>query len=197
MREINLFFKRLFDIFSCSVAVIILLPLFLGVVIAIRIESKGAVIFKQKRLGKGGKEFEIYKFRTMIPNAEFIGEGLRVSSENDPRITKVGRFLRATSLDELPQLFNVILGTMSVVGPRPPVVYHPYKGYQNYPEWGKKRFTMRPGITGLAQVTVRNSVSWDERIRIDNTYVENFSFLGDLKIIFHTFDRVLGKKNVY
>ena len=130
----------------------------------------------------------------MIVNAEHIGDGLRVREDGDPRITKIGRFLRATSLDELPQLMNVVLGTMSLVGPRPPVTYHPYKGYENYPEWAKKRFNMRPGITGLTQATVRNSVSWDERIKVDNEYVDKFNILFDIKILFMTVIRVLKKK---
>ena len=122
----------------------------------------------------------------MVLNAEKLGDGLVVQSEDDPRITKVGKLLRKTSLDELPQLFNILLGQMSLIGPRPPVTYHPYNGYENYPERAKKRFQMRPGITGLAQVEKRNSATWDERIEIDIDYVENFSLLLDLKILFKT-----------
>jgi lipopolysaccharide/colanic/teichoic acid biosynthesis glycosyltransferase len=133
----------------------------------------------------------------MIVNAENLGEGLRVSTEDDPRITKVGKVLRATSLDELPQLINVVKGDMSLVGPRPPATYHPYDGYANYPEWAKKRFEMRPGITGLAQVNVRNSVSWNERIEVDNQYVDAFGIWLDAKIILRTFYRIVKPENVY
>ena len=133
----------------------------------------------------------------MIVNAERIGEGLRVSSENDPRITKIGRFLRKTSLDELPQIINVMRGDMSLVGPRPPVVYFPYDGYKNYPDWAKKRFEMRPGITGLAQCTIRNSASWDDRIKVDVKYIEKFSILLDLKILIKTIHKVFERENIY
>lgn len=197
MKKTQLFIKRITDVFVSCIAFIILLPLFLIVSIAIKCTSKGPVFFFQKRLGLNGKVFKIIKFRTMIVNAEFIGEGLRVSSESDNRITSVGRFLRATSFDELPQLINVIIGNMSIVGPRPPVTYHPYKGYDNYPDWAKKRFEMRPGITGLAQATVRNSASWDERIIIDNQYIDKFSLFFDIKILFLTIKRVLKSDDVY
>lgn len=197
MRTINLGLKRLADIVLSTIGIIVLSPILIIVAIAIKVSAPGPILFKQERLGKNGKPFYIYKFRTMIVNAEHIGEGLRVSTENDPRITKVGKFLRATSLDELPQLFNVVQGTMSLVGPRPPVTYHPYDGYKNYPEWAKKRFSMRPGITGLTQATVRNSVSWDERIKVDNKYVDKFNILFDIKILFMTVERVLKKEDIY
>lgn len=151
----------------------------------------------QERLGKDGKVFKIIKFRTMIVNAEHMGDGLRVKEGTDPRITKIGRFLRKTSLDELPQLFNTLAGSMSLVGPRPPATYHPYNGYENYPIWAKKRFQMRPGVTGLAQATVRNSASWDERIRIDNEYIDKFNVLFDIKILFMTVARVLRSSDIY
>lgn len=197
MRKFQLLVKRLFDISASFVALLILSPLFLIVGIAIKLTSKGPVFFKQNRLGLNGKTFEIYKFRTMVVNAENIGDGLRVKSESDSRITGVGRILRATSIDELPNLVNVFLGSMSLVGPRPPVTYHPYKGYENYPEWAKKRFQMRPGITGLAQATVRNAATWDERIVIDNQYVDRFSLLLDVKILLLTVKRVLKSSDIY
>lgn len=197
MRKIQLFIKRLFDILISSVALLVLSPIFLFIAIAIKLTSKGPVLFKQERLGKNGKIFKILKFRTMIVNAEHIGEGLRVSSEKDPRITEIGRILRATSLDELPNLMNTVIGDMSLVGPRPPVTYHPYPGYENYPEWAKKRFEMRPGITGLAQSTVRNSASWDKRIKIDNEYVQKFSLYLDIKVLFLTVKRVLKSEDIY
>lgn len=197
MRKVNLIIKRIFDIILSLSGIILFLPFFLIITIGIKFTSKGPVLFRQERLGKSGKVFEIFKFRTMIINAENIGEGLMISDENDPRITKIGKFLRATSLDEIPQLFNVLLGTMSLVGPRPPVTYHPYQKYEGYPEWAKKRFEMYPGITGLSQVTVRNSVPWVERIKVDNEYIEKFNILLDMKILFSTIISVIKKENIY
>ena len=159
--------------------------------------SEGPVFFKQKRLGKDGKVFDIIKFRTMIVNAEKIGDGLTVKSEDDSRITKVGKLLRKTSLDELPQLINVLKGDMSLVGPRPPATYFPYDGYENYPEWAKRRFDMRPGMTGLAQITVRNSVVWDKRIVIDNIYIDEFNILLDTKILLLTVARIIKPQSIY
>lgn len=197
MRNLQLFIKRFADVAVSLVAVIVLSPVFLIVAVAIKCSSKGPVFFLQERLGRHGKPFKIYKFRTMVVNAEHIGEGLRVSSEKDSRITGVGRVLRATSLDELPQLLNVLGGSMSIVGPRPPVTYHPYKGYEGYPEAFKKRFVMRPGITGLAQATVRNAATWDERIVIDNQYVDRFSLWLDIKVLFLTVKSVFRSKDIY
>ena len=197
MRELNLFIKRLIDLFGSFIGSIIISPILIIIALLIKLTSKGPVFFKQERLGKEGKIFKILKFRTMVVNAEKIGDGLSVKSENDNRITKIGKLLRATSLDELPQLFNVILGQMSLVGPRPPVTYFPYDGYNNYPEWAKKRFTMRPGVTGLTQVTVRNSVSWDERIKVDNEYIDSFNVWFDIKLLFRTLGRIFKSENIY
>lgn len=197
MRDLNLFIKRIIDFFGSLIGSIIISPVLIIIALLIKLTSKGPVFFKQERLGKEGKTFKILKFRTMIVNAEKIGDGLSVKSENDNRITKIGKLLRATSLDELPQLFNVILGQMSLVGPRPPVIYFPYDGYNNYPEWAKKRFTMRPGVTGLTQVTVRNSVSWDERIKVDNEYIDSFNVWFDIKLLFRTVARIFKSENIY
>lgn len=197
VREMNLFIKRLIDFFGSLIGSIIISPILIVIALLIKLTSKGPVFFKQERLGKDGKTFKILKFRTMVVNAEKIGDGLSVKSENDNRITRIGRLLRATSLDELPQLFNVILGQMSLVGPRPPVTYFPYDGYNNYPEWAKKRFTMRPGVTGLTQVTVRNSVSWDERIKVDNEYIDSFNVWFDIKLLFRTLGRIFKSQNIY
>lgn len=197
MRKLNLWIKRAFDIAASLLALIILSPVFLIIAIIIKATSKGPVFFLQERLGKEGRTFRIIKFRTMVVNAEHIGEGLRVSSESDSRITKIGRVLRKLSFDELPNLFNTLAGSMSLVGPRPPVTYYPYNGYDNYPEWAKKRFTMRPGITGLAQATVRNSATWDERIHIDNKYVDSFSCWLDVKVLALTVLRVIKPENIY
>lgn len=197
MKKMQLLIKRFTDIFVSVIVLIVLSPVFLIIAILIKMTSKGPVFFRQERLGKRGKIFKILKFRTMVVNAEHLGEGLRISSERDPRITAIGRILRATSLDELPNLVNTFLGDMSLVGPRPPVTYHPYPGYGNYPEWAKKRFEMRPGITGLAQVMVRNSASWDDRIKIDNQYIQNFSIGLDIKVLFLTVKKVLKSENIY
>src|SRR5699024_6567109 len=168
MGKTNLIIKRSLDLAGSIIGTILISPFLLFIALVIKLTSKGPVLFKQKRLGKKGEEFKVLKFRTMVVNAEKIGDGLTVKNNNDNRITEVGKLLRSTSLDELPQLFNVISGKMSLVGPRPPVTYFPYNGYKSYPEWAKKRFNMRPGVTGLTQITVRNSVSWDERIKVDN-----------------------------
>lgn len=197
MLKINLIIKRIIDVIGSFMGIILLSPLLIILSVLIKLDSKGPVIFKQERLGKNGKTFNIFKFRTMIINAENIGDGLSVKSDNDSRITKVGNFLRKTSLDEIPQLFNVLKGDMSLVGPRPPVTYFPYNGYENYPEWAKKRFEFKPGVTGLTQVTVRNSVSWDERIKVDLKYIDNFSIIKDVKLIFRTAYRVIKPESIY
>ncbi|MDU2218971.1 sugar transferase [Finegoldia magna] len=190
------FFKRILGLIFSLVGFIILIPIFLIISILIKLTSKGSIFFKQERIGRNGKVFNMYKFRTMIVNAENIGDGIRVRSKNDPRITKIGKILRRTSLDELPQLINVIKGDMSLVGPRPPVTYHPYNGYNNYPENAKKRFIVRPGLTGLSQIKYRNGVSWDKRIEIDVKYTENISFLEDIKIILATIKIVFKPVNI-
>lgn len=165
--------------------------------IAIKIESNGPVFFKQERLGFKGTTFNIIKFRSMVENAEKIGDGLKVKTKEDPRITETGKFLRKTSLDELPQLFNVLKGEMSLVGPRPPATYHPYEGYSNYPKWAKKRFEMKPGITGFAQVEARNAVPWETRIKYDNKYIENFTLVFDFKILFRTIKEIFKPTSLY
>lgn len=197
MLKINLFVKRIMDFFTSLIGIIVLLPILSILIILIKLDSKGPVFFKQERLGQHGKIFNIYKFRTMIENAENIGSGLTVRSEKDSRITKVGVFLRRTSLDEIPQLFNVLKGEMSLVGPRPPVIYFPYRGYNGYPNWAKKRFQFKPGITGLSQITVRNSVPWNDRIRVDLEYIEKFNIYEDIKIILKTFVKVMSPESVY
>ena len=197
MRKINLFLKRVIDLLGGTVGLILLAIPFLIIAIKIKRDSPGPVFFKQERLGKNGVPFFIIKFRTMVVNAEHIGTGLRVKNDTDDRITKIGHFLRKTSLDELPQLINVWKGDMSLVGPRPPVTYHPYKGYECYPENRKKRFEMRPGMTGLAQVEVRNSVGWDERMVYDVRYVEQFNIVLDIRILLKTVKRVLKSDSIY
>lgn len=196
MRTFNLIVKRLIDFFGSLIGMIIISPILISIALSIKLTSKGPVFFRQERLGKSGKVFKIVKFRTMVVNAENIGDGLWVKSGNDNRITRVGKFLRATSLDELPQLFNVIMGQMSLVGPRPPVTFHPYK-FEEYNDFQRRRFEMRPGITGLTQVTVRNSVTWDERIPSDVKYVERFNVWLDIETLFKTFFKVIGRESIY
>lgn len=181
------FAKRVMDIFMALMIFIISLPFLLIIAIAIKIDSKGPVIFKQKRLGKKGKAFNIYKFRTMVVNAEAAG----VYSDNkDPRITRVGNILRKTSLDELPQVVNILKGDMSFVGFRPPLTYHPWP-FDQYTEEQKVMFAVRPGITGWAQIHGRKTVEWHKRIEMNVWYAENISFALDVKIFFKTILKVL------
>jgi len=161
----------------------------------IKIEDGGKVFFKQERVGKNTKVFKIIKFRSMVENATKMKGGHSIY-ENDPRITKIGKFLRKTSLDELPQLFNIIKGDMSFIGPRPPLTFYP-KDYHEYEDWVKVRFQMRPGMTGLAQVNGRNDIDWYERFKYDVEYVKKWSLLFDLKIIVNTVKTVFSKKGIY
>lgn len=196
MIKLQLLIKRILDFIGSLLGLIVLSPLFIIIAILIKLTSEGPVFFKQERLGINGTVFKIVKFRTMVVNAENIGDGIRVKNENDARITGIGKVLRTTSLDELPQLWNVLKGEMSLVGPRPPLTYHPYK-FEQYSEWQRKRFLMKPGMTGLSQVTVRNSVPWDERIEFDIKYVENFSLLLDIKILIKTLIKIFKKESIY
>ncbi len=196
MRKLNLIIKRLIDFFGSLIGLIIISPLLIIITLLIKLTSKGPVFFRQERLGKNGKVFRIIKFRTMIVNAEKIGTGLFVKTEQDNRITRIGKILRSTSLDELPQLLNVISGQMSLVGPRPPVPHHPYT-YIDYSGFQRKRFVMKPGITGLSQVTVRNSVSWDDRILFDVKYIEKFNIWLDIVILFKTLKRLFRSEGIY
>lgn len=194
----NKFLKRFFDIIVCLIAVVVLLPVWVIIAVAIKIDSKGPVLFKQDRRTKNGKIFKMYKFRSMVVNAEKMAEGL-FNYENDPRVTKVGRFLRNTSLDELPQLFNVIKGDLSIVGPRPCVTYE-LGDFDTLNKKYKKRFEMRGGITGLAQVKGRNENSWDEKVTFDNEYIDKFKKQGvwlDIKILFGTVAKVFKKQDIY
>lgn len=189
------YIKCLIDFILALASSVVLLPLFLIIAILIKLESKGPVFFLQDRLGKDGKVFKIYKFRTMVDGAINLGSGLRTDA-NDPRITKIGNLLRRTSLDELPQLINILKGEMSFIGPRPPVPYHPRK-YEEYSAEQKKRFQVRPGMSGYAQVVLRNSGTWDERIVYDVKYVECMSFCFDLYIFFMSIYVVIKRENIY
>lgn len=181
-------FKRTFDVCSAVAATVLLSPVLLATAIVIKIDSKGPVIFKQQRLGLGGKPFWIYKFRSMTVGAEKQGTGV-YSFKGDARITKVGKIIRATSIDELPQLWNIIKGDMALIGPRPALTYHPWP-YEQYTEHQKHMFDVRPGITGWAQVNGRKEVPWPERIELNIEYVNKMSLAMDVKIIFLTFYKV-------
>ena len=184
------FFKRFFDILFSLLILLILSPVLLIVAIAIKIDSKGPVIFKQKRIGRKGKVFNIYKFRSMCVNAEHTGSGV-YSGKDDARVTRVGKFLRATSIDELPQAVNILKGDMSFIGPRPPLTYHPWP-IEEYTDEQKKMFDVRPGITGWAQVNGRKGVEWHDRIKLSVWYVEHLTMWLDIKIFFLTFFKVLS-----
>lgn len=179
--------KRLIDIFGSTIGLIVLSPLFLVVAIAIKLDSKGPVFFKQARLGLYGREYKIFKFRTMCQNAERMSGGL-YSFAGDSRITKVGNWLRNTSIDELPQLINVFIGKMSLVGPRPPVTYE-LGDFETLNRRYKNRFRVKPGMTGLAQVVGRNGNTWDYKVNFDNQYIEKLMTTGiwtDIVILFKT-----------
>ena len=182
------FLKRTIDIVLALCILIISSPILLLISVAIKLESKGPVIFKQKRIGLGGKVFEIYKFRSMCVGAEKTGTGV-YSEKGDPRITKVGKFLRATSADELIQVVNILKGDMSFIGPRPPLTYHPWE-FSQYTDEQKRMFNTRPGITGWAQINGRKAVEWNRRIQLNVWYVDNLSFWLDVKILFMTVFKV-------
>jgi len=191
MSKIHDLMKRIFDIIFGILGILLVSPLFIVIAIAIKLDSKGSIFFKQARLGLNGEPYYIYKFRSMVENAENIGTGL-FNYENDPRVTKIGNFLRNTSLDEFPQFINIIKGDMSFVGPRPPVSYE-LGDYNDFDDNLKKCFTVKPGVTGLAQVSGRNELSWDEKITYNLRYIENFYKLGliyDIKLIILTVFKV-------
>ena len=187
------YIKRFFDIFASLIGIVLLSPIMLITAVVIKLDSNGPVIFKQERLGKGGKVFLIYKFRSMCPGAEGMGTG-QCSFADDPRVTKVGKFIRATSIDELPQLFNILKGEMSFIGPSPPLTYHPWSVDEYTPEQFHM-FDVRPGITGWAQINGRKDVEWHERIRLNNYYVQNYSLFLDIKILFITAFKVLKNED--
>lgn len=180
--------KRLLDITISAIGIIVLALPMLIIALIIKIDSPGPVLFKQKRIGYKGKVYEIRKFRSMCIGAEQQGSGV-YSGKGDPRVTRVGNFLRKTSLDEIPQLFNTLVGDMALIGPRPPLTYHPWP-YEEYTDNQKRMFEVRPGITGWAQVNGRKGVEWHKRIQLNVWYVDNVSFLLDLKIFFMTIFKV-------
>ena len=182
--------KRIID---CVIAFLVLvvgaIPMLL-VALIIKLDSPGPVLFRQQRIGKGGKVFEILKFRSMCQGAEHTGSGV-YSGKGDARVTRVGRLIRAASIDELPQCINILRGDMSLIGPRPPLTYHPWP-YEEYTDEQKRMFEVRPGITGWAQVHGRKDVEWHKRIELNVWYVDHVSFLLDVKIFFATIFKVLS-----
>lgn len=195
--------KRFFDFLLSLIGIVVLSPIFLIIAILIKIDDpKGPVFYSQVRVGIHGKKFKMYKFRSMVSNADELLQKLQEKNEvtgamfklkNDPRITKVGRVIRKYSLDELPQLINVIGGTMALVGPRPPLVNE----VEQYTDYDKQRLLVKPGCTGLWQVGGRNDVNFDEMVHLDLEYIQNRSFILDLKIIIKTFVIIIKPNGAY
>ena len=199
-----LFIKRLIDIIGSIIGIIVLSPVFIIVSIAIKIEDpKGKVIFGHKRVGKGGKLFPCLKFRSMFANAEEMKKHFTPAQKkeyeetfklkDDPRVTKVGKFIRKTSLDELPQLFNILIGQMTIVGPRPIVT----KELEFYGEYAKYYESVKPGLTGLWQVKGRSDTTYEERVELDMEYVSTRNIFKDIYIIFMTAIKVIKKDGAY
>ena len=181
--------KRLIDcLISLFVLIVGAIPMLL-VALVIRIDSPGPALFRQKRIGMDGRVFEILKFRSMCQGAEHTGSGV-YSGKGDARVTRIGKIIRATSIDELPQVLNVLKGDMALIGPRPPLTYHPWP-YEEYTEEQKRMFEVRPGVTGWAQVHGRKDVEWHRRIELNVWYVDHVSFWLDVKIFFMTIFKVL------
>lgn len=191
-KRLQLFLKRVLDLTLSTVALAFLAIPFLLIALAIRLDSPGPVFFRQVRAGQGGEEFRVWKFRTMVKDAERIGLGLNVSVD-DPRITRVGRFLREWGLDELPQLINVWCGEMSLVGPRPTIPAHVVL----YNDYERRRLQVKPGITGWALIHGRNALTWEERIRYDVWYVDHWNIWVDLYVLFRTLPVVLSRQGLY
>lgn len=198
--NIYLFLKRTLDIVGSLVGLILLSPVIIIVALLIRKESKGPVIFSQKRIGLNEKSFEMYKFRSMVPNAEELKKKLLEKNEmsgpmfkmkDDPRITKIGKFIRKTSIDELPQLINVLKGEMSLVGPRPSLPHE----VEKFEDWMLKRLEVKPGLTCYWQVSGRNNIDFEEWMQLDVDYVEDRNLFLDVKLIFKTVFVLFGDKN--
>lgn len=192
MKTVNTLLKRIFDIFFGILGLLIFFPLFMLIGVLIKTDSRGPIFFKQERVGLHKKIYSIYKFRTMVVNAENMGTGI-FNMKNDSRVTRVGNLLRNTSLDEIPQFINIIMGSMSFVGPRPPVSYE-LGNLQELTQEFNDRFRMKPGVTGLAQVNGRNELSWDEKVKYDNRYIELFEKYGvliDIKLLFLTVVKII------
>lgn len=188
----GLIVKSIFDKVFSIFLLILLLPLFILIGVAVKLDSKGPVFFIQERIGQYGKLFRIYKFRTMVVNAQEMGDRINVS-EKDWRITRVGAFLRRSSLDELPQLINIIKNDMSLIGPRPTLKCQ----VDRYNDFQKRRLEAKPGVTNLPAIYGRNSLPWPERIGLDVWYIDNWSLWLDTKIFFGTIKVVITGKGVY
>ncbi|WP_144478129.1 sugar transferase [Cytobacillus oceanisediminis] len=202
-KKVYSFLKRKIDFVGALMGLIILAPLFLFIALLIKLEDqKGPIFFKQTRVGRNGKVFQMYKFRSMVIDAENILQklldrnevsGAMFKMKEDPRITRIGKFIRKTSIDELPQLWNVVKGEMSLVGPRPPLP----REVDEYTEYDKQRLMVTPGCTGLWQVSGRNNLGFKEMVNLDLEYIKKRSVLFDLKIIFKTFREIVASKNAY
>jgi undecaprenyl phosphate N,N'-diacetylbacillosamine 1-phosphate transferase len=195
MSAIECAIKRGIDISACLLAITVLSPVYLLIALLIKLDTRGPALFSQKRLGKQARPFECYKFRTMLVGSPDLRnvDGSTFNSEDDPRVTRVGRALRKMSLDELPQLFNVIKGEMSLVGPRPDQVDQ----LKLYTQRELLRLTVRPGLTGLAQINGRNSIPWEERKRLDLDYIERRSLSLDISLLLRTIPYVLIRRDVF
>lgn len=200
--KVYLFLKRGLDIVASMLGLIVLSPIIILVAIAIKLESKGPVLFSQDRVGRKGKVFKMYKMRSMVQNAEELKEKLLEQNEmsgpmfkmkDDPRITKVGKFIRKTSIDELPQLINVIKGDMSLVGPRPSLP----KEVKEFEPWMYERLAVKPGLTCYWQVMGRNNIDFEDWMKLDIKYVRERNFFLDIKLIFKTFFVLFGDKNAH
>lgn len=194
--------KRLIDVVCSFLGVLVLSPLFIIIAIIIKMTSKGPVFFSQKRVGKNGKEFDMYKFRSMVVNAEELKEKLAAKNEmsgpmfkmkDDPRVTKVGKFIRKTSIDELPQLWNILKGDMSLVGPRPSLP----KEVAQFEDWMYKRLEVKPGLTCYWQVSGRNNIDFEDWMKLDIKYVDERNLWIDIKLIFKTVGVLFGDKNAH
>ncbi|WP_422389193.1 sugar transferase [Clostridium baratii] len=197
---IYIFLKRLIDLFGSFIGLIVLSPIILVVSLLIKFESKGPVIFSQDRIGKDGKVFKMYKFRSMVVNAEDLKEKLKEQNEmsgpmfkmkEDPRVTKIGKFIRKTSIDELPQLINVLKGDMSLVGPRPSLP----KEVEQFEDWMMERLEVKPGLTCYWQVSGRNNIDFEDWMKLDIKYVRERNTLTDIKLIFKTVFVLFGDEN--
>lgn len=195
-------FKRIFDVLFSSIGLVLIFPLLLIVIVAIKVDSKGPAIYRQRRVGKNGKYFTMYKFRSMVTNADDLLDQLKDKNEcdgpvfkisNDPRLTKVGIFIRKYSIDELPQIINILKGDMSIVGPRPPLINE----VEQYTEYEYKRLSVKPGLTCYWQISGRSDISFQHWIELDLKYINERSLWTDAKIIIKTFPAVLGHRGAY
>jgi lipopolysaccharide/colanic/teichoic acid biosynthesis glycosyltransferase len=184
--------RRLFDVLVAAAALVVTSPILGIAILAIRLESPGHPIFRQRRIGKDGRPFDMLKLRTMVTGAESIGSGLAIN-EGDPRITRVGAILRRFSIDELPNLVNVLRGDMAIIGPRPTIQVQ----VDQYTDRQRGRLAIKPGLTGWAQINGRASLRWDERIELDLWYIEHRSWKLDLEIIARTFRIILAGEGLY